>query len=80
MRRFRNGARVTPFSSPRTPLGAPTFTYTVQFEDLASHGFRVAAIDHTSDTPLVVFPDGRAVPISQQWDELMTLHLSHVFL
>lgn len=36
--------------------------YTSLLEDLASHGFVVAAISHTYDTELAVFPDGRAVP------------------
>ncbi|WP_437590227.1 alpha/beta hydrolase family protein [Sorangium sp. So ce1000] len=36
--------------------------YTSLLEDLASHGFVVAAISHTYDTELTVFPDGRAVP------------------
>jgi len=35
--------------------------YTSQYEDLASHGYVVAAIAHAYDTHLVVFPDGRAV-------------------
>ncbi|WP_437612526.1 hypothetical protein WMF20_09305 [Sorangium sp. So ce834] len=38
--------------------------YTSLVEDLASHGFVVAAISHTHDTELAVFPDGRAVPFS----------------
>ncbi len=33
---------------------------TVQAEELASHGFVVACLDHPYDTDLVVFPDGRA--------------------
>jgi len=32
---------------------------TVQAEELASHGFVVAAMDHPYDTDIVVFPDGR---------------------
>ncbi|WP_437548678.1 hypothetical protein WME97_00865 [Sorangium sp. So ce367] len=36
--------------------------YTSLLEDLASHGFVVAAISHTYDSELTVFPDGRAVP------------------
>src|SRR5215467_8576351 len=65
-------------SKPRYPilifshgLAAPTFTYTVQFEGLASHGYVVAAIDHTYDSQIVVFPDGRSVPIAREWEETM---------
>ena len=35
--------------------------YTSQYEDLASNGYIVAAIAHTYDTHLVVFPNGRVV-------------------
>jgi predicted dienelactone hydrolase len=41
--------------------GGDRSSYTAQYEDLASHGYVVAAIAHTFDTHLVVFPDGRAV-------------------
>src|SRR5947209_13168273 len=40
-------------------LGSATFAYTSQLEDLASHGYCVAAIEHTYDTPAVIFPNGR---------------------
>lgn len=36
-------------------------TYTAQLEDLASHGYVVAAITHTYDATLAAFPDGRHV-------------------
>jgi predicted dienelactone hydrolase len=36
--------------------------YTSLLEDLASHGFVVAALSHTFDTEVTVFPDGREVP------------------
>ena len=46
-------------------LGSPTFAYTSQLEDFASHGYIVAAIEHTYDTPAVIFPDGRIVPFAK---------------
>ena len=36
---------------------------TAQLEDLASHGYVVAAITHPYDALLTVFPDGRRVPV-----------------
>lgn len=39
----------------------PRTQNTFQFEDLASHGFVVASIDHTFNSPEVAFPDGRRV-------------------
>lgn len=41
--------------------GVPVAAYTAQMEDLASHGYLVAGVDHTYDSPGVVFPDGRVV-------------------
>jgi len=46
------------------PIVNYTF-YTSQLEDLASHGYLVAAIEHTYDTPAVIFPDGRIVPFDK---------------
>ena len=43
-------------------------TYTAQLEDLASHGYVVAAITHTYDAVLAVFPDGRHVVLApRRW-------------
>jgi hypothetical protein len=43
-------------------------TYTAQLVDLASHGYVVAAITHTYDAAVAVFPDGRLVPhASSRW-------------
>jgi predicted dienelactone hydrolase len=39
----------------------PRTQSTFQFEDLASHGFVVASIDHTYNSQLVAFPDGRRI-------------------
>src|ERR1051325_1568778 len=41
--------------------GIDRSSYAAQLEDLASHGYIVAAIAHTYETHLVVFPDGRMV-------------------
>ena len=40
-------------------ISAITFSYTAQIEDLVSHGYIVAAIEHTDASGIVVFPDGR---------------------
>jgi hypothetical protein len=51
-------------------LGASALTYASQMEDLASNGYAIATIDHTYDSPLVVFPDGRMIPSAQQrWQQ-----------
>src|SRR5262245_38811452 len=43
-------------------------TYSAQMEDLASHGYVVAAITHTYDAVLTAFPDGRHVVFApQRW-------------
>jgi predicted dienelactone hydrolase len=46
-------------------FGEYSLTYTAVLEDLVSHGYVVAAIDHPYDTSCVVFPDGRAIPFAQ---------------
>ena len=46
-------------------MGTITQIYTAQFEDLASHGYVVAAITHPYDAFLTVFPDGRWVPFER---------------
>lgn len=43
-------------------LGSTGFEYTSLIEDLVSHGYVVAAIEHTYTASAVVFPDGRVVP------------------
>jgi len=42
---------------------------TFQVEELASHGYIVAAIDHTYDAAATVFPDGRIAYSSSQFDD-----------
>ncbi|HZT43067.1 MAG TPA: hypothetical protein VFA07_12940 [Chthonomonadaceae bacterium] len=46
-------------------FGEYSLTYTAVLEDLASHGYVVAAVDHPYDTSCVVFPDGRTIPFAQ---------------
>jgi hypothetical protein len=41
--------------------GMPSFFYTSQIEELVSHGYIVASIEHTYENGAVVFPDGRVV-------------------
>ncbi len=43
-------------------LGGSGFGYTALIEDLVSHGYVVAAIEHTETAGVVAFPDGRLVP------------------
>lgn len=40
--------------------------YAAQFEDLASHGYVVAAISHPYDAIVTLFPDGRQIPYSDK--------------
>jgi len=40
--------------------------YAAQFEDLASHGYVVAAISHSYDAIVTLFPDGRQIAYSEQ--------------
>ena len=44
-------------------MGTVSGIYTAQLEDLASHGYVVAALTHTYDAALTVFPDGRNIVI-----------------
>jgi dienelactone hydrolase len=48
--------------------GIPVLYYTAIIENLVSHGYVVAAVEHTFDGGTVVFPDGRIVSQSG-WDE-----------
>src|SRR5260370_11812162 len=62
-------------SAKRSPVlifshggGEARETYTAQLEDLASHGYVVAAITHTYEAVLAAFPDGRHVVLApQRW-------------
>jgi len=42
-----------------TGLGTSRYVYATLAEDLASHGYMVAALDATYDSPIVEFPDGK---------------------
>lgn len=50
--------------------GMPIAAYTTQMEELASHGYVLAAIEHTYDSPAVMFPDGRIVTADGAWDRM----------
>jgi predicted esterase len=43
-------------------LGGTGFDYTSLIENLVSHGYVVASIEHTESAIVVVFPDGRMIP------------------
>ena len=45
-------------------LGSPVFHYTAFIEELVSHGYMVASIEHTYEVNVVAFPDGRVVALS----------------
>lgn len=53
-------------------LGENTPRYSNQLEELASHGYIVAAIDHTYDNQATVFPDGRVARWSNRWEWAFT--------
>jgi predicted dienelactone hydrolase len=46
--------------------GNPTFLYTAELEDIVSHGYIVAAIDHPYDTMFTTFPDGDVAFFAQE--------------
>ncbi|MGP8173768.1 MAG: alpha/beta hydrolase family protein [Terracidiphilus sp.] len=45
--------------------GNPTFIYTAELEDIVSHGYIVAAVDHPYDTAFTLFPDGNLTLFAQ---------------
>jgi len=49
-------------------LGSVGFAYTSLIEDLVSHGYAVASIEHTYTAMAVVFPNGRVVTPHQEAD------------
>jgi dienelactone hydrolase len=61
-------------SSPKTfpvvllshGLGGTGFEYTALIEELVSHGYVVAAVEHTYTALAVVFPGGKIVPFHQE--------------
>ena len=65
-------------------LGGTGLEYSSLIEDLVSHGYVVAAIEHTYTASAVVFPDGKVVPAhhdtepaglspAQRWQRMMEL-------
>jgi hypothetical protein len=55
-------------------LGIPTFAYTAQMEELASHGYVVAAVEYSPAAAFVLFPDGRIAAMNaEQWNALAKL-------
>ena len=46
--------------------GNPTFLYTAELEDIVSHGYVVAAIDHPYDTTYTLFPGGDVTFFAQE--------------
>jgi pimeloyl-ACP methyl ester carboxylesterase len=55
-------------------FGESSLTYAAQLEDLASHGYVVAAIEHPYDAYAVWFPGNRVVRFAQaQWDSAKVL-------
>lgn len=52
-------------------FGGPHYLSTNLFEELASHGYIVAALDHTYISEPVEFPDGRIIRGSTQWAEFV---------
>jgi hypothetical protein len=53
-------------------LGITSFAYAAQLEELASHGYVVAAVEYTPAAPFVVFPDGRVERFQTERFNLLT--------
>jgi hypothetical protein len=49
-------------------LGMKVFIYTALIEELVSYGYVVAAVEPSYDTSVVVFPDGRIIEESDNWN------------
>ena len=50
-----------------TANGFPPFNHAAILEEMASHGFVVVGVNNTYQTPVSVFPDGRAVPVAPEF-------------
>lgn len=61
-----HGSRKFPLLLFAHGWGNPTFLYTAELEDIVSHGYIVAAIDHPYDTNYTRFPDGEITTFAQQ--------------
>jgi hypothetical protein len=46
-----------------SPAGFPPLVLAAILEEVASHGYVVIGVNHTGESPLTVFPDGRVVPL-----------------
>jgi hypothetical protein len=46
-----------------SPAGFPPLSLAAILEEVASHGYVVVGINHTSESTITVFPDGRVVPM-----------------
>jgi hypothetical protein len=49
-----------------SPAGFPPLALAAIVEDVASHGYVVAGINHTYESAVTVFPDGRVVPMDME--------------
>ncbi|MCK4650690.1 hypothetical protein KAT08_00805 [Candidatus Babeliales bacterium] len=47
-----------------------------QLEELASHGYVVVGVNHTYDCHVTIFPDGRIIPLSDDWKKGEIQYLS----
>ncbi|HKR60638.1 MAG TPA: hypothetical protein VJS64_13035 [Pyrinomonadaceae bacterium] len=66
------GAKTASWATARYPTlifshgwGNTTLLYTAELEELVSHGYVIAAVDHTYDTTFTVFPDNRVIQFAQ---------------
>jgi pimeloyl-ACP methyl ester carboxylesterase len=60
-----NGSQKFPLLLFAHGWGNPIFMYTAELEDIVSHGYIVAAIDHPYDTNFTRFPDGEVTGFAQ---------------
>jgi hypothetical protein len=49
-----------------SPAGFPPLMLAAIIEEVASHGYIVAGVNHTRESPVTVFPDGRIVPMDME--------------
>src|SRR5947207_5842083 len=63
---YASSAKLSPVLIFSSGGGMVREVYTAQFEDLASHGYVVAAISHPYDAIVTLFPNGRHIAYSEQ--------------
>lgn len=63
---FASGKQKFPLLLFSHGWGNPTFLYTAELQDIVSHGYVVAAIDHPYDTNYTLFPDGEVTGFAQE--------------